>query len=104
MSGSNRGANGVAVHALGADDDELALAHLVRRPVAVVIMLEAVADALDAAGSLKRITAPVSPYLEVTEIADRVTKAEGPALLFENVELVNGVLKMVGKSKPVEDE
>ncbi|MEO2004145.1 MAG: UbiD family decarboxylase, partial [Candidatus Poribacteria bacterium] len=43
-------------------------------------------DDLDAAGSLKRITASVSPHLEITEITDRVTKAEGPALLFENVE------------------
>ena len=27
---------------------------------------------------------PVSPHLEMTEIADRVLRAEGPALLFEN--------------------
>ncbi|HON79055.1 MAG TPA: menaquinone biosynthesis decarboxylase [Spirochaetota bacterium] len=40
---------------------------------------------LEKAGDLKRITAEVDPYLEITEIADRVSKAEGPALLFENV-------------------
>lgn len=39
---------------------------------------------LEQSGQLKRITAPVSPYLEMTEIGDRVLKAEGPALLFEN--------------------
>lgn len=42
-------------------------------------------EALEKAGELKRIMEPVSPYLEVTEIADRVMKAGGPALLFENV-------------------
>lgn len=34
---------------------------------------------------LKRITHPISPNLEMTEIADRVLRAKGPALLFENV-------------------
>lgn len=34
---------------------------------------------------LKRITAEVDPELEITEIADRVVKRGGPALLFENV-------------------
>ena len=42
-------------------------------------------EVLDSKGELKRITEPVSPYLEITEIADRVMKAGGPALLFENV-------------------
>jgi len=42
-------------------------------------------DALEIKGELKRIQEPVSPYLEITEIADRVMKANGPALLFENV-------------------
>jgi 4-hydroxy-3-polyprenylbenzoate decarboxylase len=32
---------------------------------------------------LKRISAEVDPVLEITEITDRVTKAGGPALLFE---------------------
>src|SRR5580765_1038220 len=36
-------------------------------------------------GELKRITYPVKAELEVTEIADRVMKSNGPSLLFENV-------------------
>ncbi len=40
---------------------------------------------LEKGGELKRITESVSPYLEITEIADRVMKSGGPALLFENV-------------------
>ncbi len=39
---------------------------------------------IDALGELKRIRYPADPYLEITEIADRVMKAGGPALLFEN--------------------
>jgi len=38
---------------------------------------------LEARGELKRVTAPVSPRLEMTEISDRVLRAGGPALLFE---------------------
>ena len=38
---------------------------------------------LERAGELKRISAEVSPKLEMTEICDRVLKAGGPALLFE---------------------
>jgi 4-hydroxy-3-polyprenylbenzoate decarboxylase len=38
---------------------------------------------LEAKGDLKRIQAAVSPRLEMTEIADRVLRADGPALLFE---------------------
>ena len=34
---------------------------------------------------LKRIKAEVDSELEITEITDRVVKAGGPALLFENV-------------------
>ena len=41
---------------------------------------------LDNAGELKRIKTKVSPDLEIAEITDRVSKAEGPALLFQNVE------------------
>lgn len=41
--------------------------------------------ALDREGDLKRIKAEVDPYLEIGEIVDRVQKAKGPALLFENV-------------------
>jgi len=40
-------------------------------------------DGLEALGGLKRIAAPVSPRLEMTEICDRVLRAGGPALLFE---------------------
>ncbi|MCJ8270198.1 MAG: UbiD family decarboxylase, partial [Psychrosphaera sp.] len=40
---------------------------------------------LEQKGQLKRITHPVDPYLEITEIADRTLRAKGPALLFENV-------------------
>jgi 4-hydroxy-3-polyprenylbenzoate decarboxylase len=40
---------------------------------------------LEAMGELKRISAPVSTHLEMTEICDRVLRAQGPALLFENV-------------------
>ena len=47
---------------------------------------------LERKGELKRIAHPVKVELEITEIADRVMKSGGPALLFENV---------VGKQIPV---
>ena len=47
--------------------------------------LRAFVDALDRAGELHRITAPVDPHLEIAEISGRVVKAGGPALLFTNV-------------------
>lgn len=47
---------------------------------------------LERDGELKRISHPVKAELEITEIADRVMKRGGPALLFENV---------VGKPIPV---
>ncbi|MEM1107411.1 MAG: UbiD family decarboxylase domain-containing protein [Planctomycetota bacterium] len=69
-------------------------------------------DALDTAGELHRITVPVSSMLEVTEIADRVSKSAaanlsehahvsdpnhchlgGKALLFENVQTPEGQAK-----------
>ena len=40
---------------------------------------------LEKIGELKRISAPVSTHLEMTEICDRVLRAQGPAILFENV-------------------
>ena len=40
---------------------------------------------LEAHKELKRITAEVDPELEITEIATRVVREEGPALLFEKV-------------------
>ncbi|MCL5801594.1 MAG: 4-hydroxy-3-polyprenylbenzoate decarboxylase [Gammaproteobacteria bacterium] len=39
---------------------------------------------LERQGELKRITLPVDPYLEMTEICDRTLRTGGPALLFEN--------------------
>jgi 4-hydroxy-3-polyprenylbenzoate decarboxylase len=42
-------------------------------------------DVLEKHGELTRITEPVRPYLEITEITDRVCKRGGPALLFEQV-------------------
>ena len=42
--------------------------------------------ALEKHHELKRITVPVSSDQEITEITDRVSKAGGPALLFENVD------------------
>ena len=47
---------------------------------------------LERAGELRRIVHPVKVELEISEIADRVMKSGGPALLFENV---------VGKQIPV---
>ncbi len=38
---------------------------------------------LEKEGELKRISVEVDPELEITEITDRVSKANGPALLFE---------------------
>ncbi|MDH3236536.1 MAG: UbiD family decarboxylase [Alphaproteobacteria bacterium] len=40
---------------------------------------------LEAEGQLTRVTAPVSPKLEMTEIQTRLLAEEGPAVLFENV-------------------
>ncbi|MBN2418565.1 MAG: menaquinone biosynthesis decarboxylase [Deltaproteobacteria bacterium] len=40
--------------------------------------------ALEKAGELKRVSAEVDPFLEITEIADRMSKTHGPAILFEN--------------------
>src|SRR4030067_341893 len=47
---------------------------------------------LEKIGELKRVSAPVSPHLEMTEICDRVLRAQGPAVLFEHP---------VGHSMPV---
>ena len=45
---------------------------------------------LEAIGQLKRITAPISTHLAMTEISDRTLRAKGPALLFENAVDENG--------------
>ena len=55
---------------------------------------------LEREGELKRISVEVDPELELCEIADRVSKDIGPALLFEQVKgsampvLVNAVGSM----------
>ncbi|CAH8209485.1 4-hydroxy-3-polyprenylbenzoate decarboxylase [Vibrio aestuarianus] len=41
-------------------------------------------DHLEKIGQLKRITHPIDPHYEMTEISDRILRAAGPALLFEN--------------------
>ena len=61
--------------------------------------------ALDRAGELKRIKTEVDPILEITEIADRVSKGAakkygrpgGPALLFENVKGANGIPVLINQ-------
>ena len=42
-------------------------------------------DLLKREGELVEVDAEVDPYLEITEITDRVVKDGGPALLFTNV-------------------
>lgn len=39
---------------------------------------------LESRGELVRVTSPVNPVLEITEIADRLVKSGGKAVLFEN--------------------
>jgi 4-hydroxy-3-polyprenylbenzoate decarboxylase len=48
--------------------------------------LQTLVAELEERGWLKRVRAAVDPALEITEITDRVTKAGGPALLFERVQ------------------
>src|SRR6266852_5405237 len=45
---------------------------------------------LEAAGRLARVRAPVSPFLEMTEIQTRLLAEGGPAVLFENVVRAGG--------------
>ncbi len=47
--------------------------------------LRAFIQLLEERGQLRRVRAPVSAELEITELADRMVKCGGPALLFENV-------------------
>src|ERR1041384_8563602 len=54
-------------------------------------------DRLEAAGRLKRVAAPVSPDLEMTEIQTRLLAEGGPAVLFENVVREGGA----GRPMPV---
>ena len=51
--------------------------------------LRAFIASLEERALLKRITVEISTELEITEISDRVLRAEGPALLFENVKGYN---------------
>ncbi|MFH0925731.1 MAG: menaquinone biosynthesis decarboxylase [bacterium] len=46
-------------------------------------------DTLESKGLLKRIRIEVDPIYEITEITDRVSKTNGPALLFEKVKGYN---------------
>jgi 4-hydroxy-3-polyprenylbenzoate decarboxylase len=56
---------------------------------------------LERENELKRISAEVDPVLEITEITDRVTKAGGPALLFERPKgsSVPVLINMLGSSR-----
>ena len=47
-------------------------------------------DRLEKSGRLVRVTAPVSPHLEMTEIQTRLLAEKGPAVLFENVVRADG--------------
>jgi 4-hydroxy-3-polyprenylbenzoate decarboxylase len=47
-------------------------------------------DDLERTGDLVRVTAPVSPVLEMTEIQTRLLAERGPAVLFETVTLADG--------------
>jgi 4-hydroxy-3-polyprenylbenzoate decarboxylase len=40
---------------------------------------------LESRGELRRVSRLVDPFLEITEISQRMMRAQGPALLFENV-------------------
>ncbi len=58
-------------------------------------------DDLERAGDLVRVTAPVSPHLEMTEIQTRLLAEKGPAVLFENVTRGDGAGKPVRSPIPV---
>ena len=47
-------------------------------------------ERLEKEGRLKRVSAPVSPNLEITEIQTRLLAEQGPAVLFENVRRDDG--------------
>src|SRR3989338_4259392 len=61
-------------------------------------------DILRKAGQLHEVTAEVNPELELTEIYDRITKQEGPALLFRNVKgsEIPLVINLFGSKKRME--
>src|SRR3954468_14298926 len=45
--------------------------------------LQSFLAALESAGELRRVTVPVDPTLEISEVVTRTVRAGGPALLFE---------------------
>ena len=53
--------------------------------------LNSFVDLLREEGELKEITAEIDPELEISAIADRVVKQNGPALLFTNVKGHSGI-------------
>ncbi|MBI4355466.1 MAG: menaquinone biosynthesis decarboxylase [Candidatus Omnitrophica bacterium] len=59
---------------------------------------------LERNGDLKRITVEVDPELEIAEIASRVVKREGPALLFERVKgsAVPLAINLLGTERRIE--
>ena len=65
--------------------------------------LRAFLTRLEREGELKRISAEVDPVLEITEITNRVTKAGGPALLFERPKGSNVpvVINLLGSERRV---
>ncbi len=58
--------------------------------------LPAFVQELERHNQLKRVRHPLSAKLEITEIADRVVKQAGPALLFENVKEAPDVPVAIG--------
>jgi 4-hydroxy-3-polyprenylbenzoate decarboxylase len=54
-------------------------------------------NCLEKEGELKKVDYSLSPYLEMTEVADRVMKLGGPALLFNNP---SGVGHRIGTTNP----
>ena len=59
---------------------------------------------LEKEGELKRVTTEVDPVLEITEITDRVTRAGGPALLFEHPKgsRVPVLINMLGSQRRID--
>src|SRR5580658_1708070 len=58
---------------------------------------------LEKEGELKRITGEIDPVLEITEITGRVTRAGGPALLFEKPKgsRIPLLINMLGSERPM---
>ncbi|NDQ58859.1 MAG: menaquinone biosynthesis decarboxylase [Acidipila sp.] len=66
--------------------------------------LRAFIEKLEKEGELKRISVEVDPVLEIAEITDRVTRAGGPALLFEKPKGSNVpvLINMLGSKRRIE--